>query len=52
MSYYIVEFKKIHHQPILKKYAYYRVLLRLLGKNEHKHIIREAFLDNNDAVMT
>ena len=36
---------------MLKKYAYHRMLLCLLGKHEYKNIINQAFLVDNIAVM-
>ena len=45
------EFHKVHYQPMLKKFAYNKMLLCLLGKNECKYFRREAFLDDNNAVM-
>ena len=43
MSCSIGEFNKIKHKPILKKYAYYRMLSCLLCKNECKNMINKAF---------
>ena len=43
MSCYIVDFHKVHYKQMLKKYAYHRMLLWLLGKNECKNIRREYF---------
>ena len=47
----IGEFHKVHYQPILKKYAYNRILLYLLGKNECKKL-EDEFLKENNYVMT
>ena len=47
----IGEFNKLHYQPILKKFAYHRMLLCLLGKHECKNIRREDFLADNNDVM-
>ena len=49
---YIGEFHKVHYQPILKKYAYHRILLCLLGKHECKNIRIEVFLADNNSMMT
>ena len=43
MSFSIGEFHMVHYQPMLKKYAYHRMLLGLLCNNECKRLRREAF---------
>ena len=40
MPFYIDEFHKVHSQPILKNYAYHRMLLCVLGKHESKNLRR------------
>ena len=40
----IGEFHVLHYKPILKKYAYHRMLLFLLLKYDCKKLRREAFL--------
>ena len=40
MSWYISEFIKEYSQPMLKNYAYYRMSLCLLGKNDWKYLKR------------
>ena len=52
MSFYIGRFNKVHYQPMLKKYAYHRMLLCLLGKYECTNLINEDFLEDMNAVMT
>ena len=52
MSFSIGVFHKVHYKEMLKKYAYHRILLCLLGKHEWKSIINEAFLEENNAVIT
>ena len=39
----IGEFHKVHSRPMLKKYAYHRLLLCLIGKHELKTLISEDF---------
>ena len=51
MSCYIGEFYKVHYQPMLKKYAYHRILLCLLGKKE-QIFKKRSFLNDNNNVMT
>ena len=51
ISYYIGECHKVHYLPMIKKYAYHRMLLRLLAKIECKYLIREAYLSENNYVM-
>ena len=52
MPYYIGKFHEVHYQPMLKKCAYHRILLCLLGKHECKNLRKEAFLDENNDGMT
>ena len=47
----IGEFHMAHYQPMLKKYAYHRILLCLLGKHGWNNLRREYFLDDNNTVM-
>ena len=46
------EFHKVCYQTMLLKYAYHRILLCLLGKHDCKNHRREAFLSENNDVMT
>ena len=48
----LMNFIKVHYQPMLNKYAYHSILLRLLGKYECKNIRNEDFLEDNNAVMS
>ena len=43
MSCSIGESHNLHYQPMLKKYAYHRMLLCLLGRNKSNNLRREAF---------
>ena len=52
MSCSIGELHKLHYQPMLKKYAYHRMFLCLLGKLEWKYLRREYFLAENNDVIT
>ena len=46
----IGEIHKLHHQPRLKKYAYHKILLCLLGKYECKNLRRQYLLAENNSV--
>ena len=52
MSCSIGEFHKVNHQPMLKKYPYHMMLLYLLYKHKWKFKKGEAFLAENNNVMT
>ena len=52
MSCSIGEFNMIHYQPMLKKYAYYRMLMCLLVRHECKQSIIQAFFSEINAIMT
>ena len=47
----IGEFHKVDYQRVLNKYAYHRMLLCLLGKNECKNLSIEELLAENNDVM-
>ena len=51
ISCFIGEFHTVHYYPMLKKYAYPRILLCFLGKHECNNLRREAFLTKNNYVM-
>ena len=50
MTWSIGEFNRVNYQQILKKYAYNRMLLCLLGGNKCNYL-RRGFLNDNNAVM-
>ena len=52
MSCSVGELKRVHYKPMSQKYAYHSMLFCLLGKYECKNLIREAFMEENNAVMT
>ena len=48
----LVSFKKVHYEPMLKKYEYHKMVLCLLGNHECKNVVREDVLEYNADIMT
>ena len=42
----IGEFHMVHYQPILEKYAYHRMLIRLIEKHECKELQIKVFISD------
>ena len=52
MSCSIGEFHTLHYKPMLKKYAYHRMLLCVIRQEWIQKLRIEDFLSENNAVMT
>ena len=48
----IGEFYMVHYQPMLNKYSYHIILLRLLRKHKEKIRKEKLFLNDNNYVTT
>ena len=48
----IGELNMVHYHTMLEKYAYNRMLIRLLGKHSYKELIRQYFFDDIIYFMT